>query len=152
MKTFASFNFISPCRQRIPERANIWTVGLRFVLFSSHMVWFQISHFSNLRTQCLHYFILLRFTVMLGNILPLTGLCVVWYFIVKTRGEVFYSEIRRVSGTNDDTFSNENCNETCSYFGATNYLGGCKCEGGKSDSLFLRSKRTCKNGLGFRGK
>ena len=151
MKTFASFNFISPCRQRIREKANIWTVGLRLIM-SSHMVWFQVSHFSKIRrTWCLHY-LLLRFTVMLGNILPLTGLCVVWYFIVKTRGEVFYSEIRRVSGTNDDTFSNENCNETCSYFGATNYLGGCKCEGGKSDSLFLRSKRTCKNGLGFRGK
>ena len=152
MKTFASLNFISPCRQRIPERANIWIVGLRFVLFSSHMVWFQISHFSNLRTQCLHYFILLRFTVMLGNILPLTGLCVVWYFIVKTRGEVFYSEIRRVSGSNDDTFTNEKCSENCSYFGATNYSGGCKCEAGKSDSLFLRSKRTCKKGPEFRGK
>lgn len=152
MKTLASFNFISPCGQRIPERANIWIVGLRFVLFSSHMVWFQISHFSNQRTQCLHYFILLRFTVMLGNILPLTGLCVVLYFVVKTRGEVFDSEIRRFSGWNDDTFSNENCNETCSYFGATNYLGGCKCDGIESDSLFLRSKRTCKDGSDFRGK
>ena len=87
---------------------------------------------------------------MLGNILPLTGLCVVWYFIVKTRGEVFYSEIRRDS--NDDTFTNEKCKETCSYFGATNYPGGCKCKAEKSDSLFLRSKRTCKNGLDFKSK
>ena len=150
MKTFASFNFISPCGQRIPERANIWTVGLRFVLFSSHMVWFQISHFSNQRTQCLHYFILRRLTVMLGNILPLTGLCVVWYFIVKARGEVFYSEIRRDS--NDDTFTNEKCNENCSYFGATSYSGGCKCEAEKSDSLFLRSNRTCKKGSDFNGE
>ena len=155
MKTFASFNFISPCGQRIPERANIWTVGLRFVLFSSHMVWFQISHFSNQRTQCLHYFILLRFTVMLGNILPLTGLCVVWYLIIKARGDVFYSEIERHLDSNDDTFTNENCNNCSSFPEAevdVRHTRRCKCKASSTDSVFLRSERRCKRGSEFNGK
>ena len=133
-----------------------------YVLFSSHMVWFQVSHFSKIRrTWCLHY-LLLRFTVMLGNILPLTGLCVVWYLIIKARGDVFYSEIERHSDSNDneDTFTNEYCNN-CSSFGADvdeHHTGRCKCKsirignGNPSDSLFLRSERRCKSGRKFRSK
>ena len=125
-----------------------------YALFSSHMVWFQVSHFSKIRrTWCLHY-LLLRFTVMLGNILPLTGLCVVWYLIIKARGDVFYSEIERHSDSNDDTFTNEYCNN-CSSFDAevdVHQAGRCKCKADKTDSLFLRSERRCKSGWDFKGK
>lgn len=130
-----------------------------YALFSSHMVWFQVSHFSKIRqTWCLHY-LLLRFTVMLGNILPLTGLCVVWYLIIKARGDVFYSEISRDVDSNDDTFSiNKYCGN-CSSFGAAevvvdeHHTGRCKCkEGNPSDSLFLRSERRCKSGVLFKSK
>ena len=125
-----------------------------YALSSSHMVWFQVSHFSKIRrTWCLHY-LLLRFTVMLGNILPLTGLCVVWYLIIKARGDVFYSEIERHSDSNDDTFTNEYCNN-CSSFDAevdVHQAGRCKCKADKTDSLFLRSERRCKSGWDFKGK
>ena len=125
-----------------------------YALFSSHMVWFQVSHFSKIRrTWCLHY-LLLRFTVMLGNILPLTGLCVVWYLIIKARGDVFYSEIERHSDSIDDTFTNEYCNN-CSSFDAevdVNHTGRCKCKADKTDSVFLRSERRCKPGSLFNGK
>ena len=89
---------------------------------------------------------------MLGNVLPLTGLCVVWYFIVKARGEVFYSEITRDS--NDDTFTNEYCN-SCSSFGAevdVNHTGRCKCKDNVTYSLFLRSERRCKAAWSFKSK
>ena len=85
---------------------------------------------------------------MLGNILPLTGLCVVWYLIIKARGDVFYSEIERHSDSNDDTFTNEYCNN-CSSFDAevdVHQAGRCKCKADKTDSLFLRSERRCKSG------
>lgn len=126
-----------------------------YASFSSHMVWFQVSHFSKIRrTWCLHY-LLLRFTVMLGNILPLTGLCVVWYLIIKARGDVFCSEISRDVDSNDDTFSNGYCGN-CSSFGAEvdeDHTGRCKCkEGFPSDSLFLRSERRCKSGVLFKSK
>lgn len=155
MKTFASFNFISPSIGKEFVRGQIFEQSA-YALFSSHMVWFQVSHFSKIRrTWCLHY-LLLRFTVMLGNILPLTGLCVVWYLIIKARGDVFYSEIERHSDSNDDTFTNEYCNN-CSSFGAEVDVhhtgqGRCKCKAGSTDSLFLRSERRCKTGLSFKSK
>ena len=127
-----------------------------YALFSSHMVWFQVSHFSKIRrTWCLHY-LLLRFTVMLGNILPLTGLCVVWYLIIKARGDVFYSEIKRyerADPSNDIFTRNEYCNN-CSSFGADeHHTGHCECKkGNPSDSLFLRSERRCKSGKEFKGE
>ena len=156
MKTFARFNFISP---GVSKEFLIGQIFERFILYSlflSHMVWFQISHFSKIqRTWCLHlYLLLLRFTVMLGNILPLTGLCVVWYFIIKVRGDVFCSEISRDIDSNDDTFTNEHCNN-CSSFDAevdVHQAGRCKCKADKTDSLFLRSERRCKSGWDFKGK
>ena len=103
----------------------------------------------------MHY-LLLRFTVMLGNILYLTGLSVVWYLIIKARGDVFNSEIERYDGDSNDIFTrNEYCNN-CSSFGADvdeHHTGRCKCKRGHpSDSLFLRSERRCKSGMEFKSK
>ncbi|KAM7438006.1 hypothetical protein ABFA07_012415 [Porites harrisoni] len=81
-----------------------------------------------------------------------TGLCVVWYLIIKARGDVFYSEIERHSDSNDDTFTNEYCNN-CSSFDAevdVHQAGRCKCKADKTDSLFLRSERRCKSGWDFK--
>lgn len=92
---------------------------------------------------------------MLGNILPLTGLCVVCYLIIKARGDVFYSEIERHSDSNDDTFTNEYCNNCSSFPDAevdVHHTGRCKCKAFSTDSVFLRSERRCKPGSEFKGK
>ena len=148
------FQFYFPLQAKNSWEGKYLNSRLTTLIFSSHMVWFQVSHVSKIRrTWCLHY-LLLRFTVMLGNILPLTGLCVVWYLIIKARGDVFYSEIERHSDSNDDTFTNEYCNN-CSSFDAevdVHQAGRCKCKADKTDSLFLRSERRCKSGWDFKGK
>ena len=90
---------------------------------------------------------------MCGNISLLTGLCVVWFFITKTRGDVALTNLTRGY---HDTFTNLFCN--CSDYGAKQEFSGnanvCKCQSGpkQSGSLFLRSKRSCTYGSELMGK